>query len=57
MKISNNTKSEEDEEFGTLMLVEEYEYHANILVGGSEGGKQLASNRLFRLRTDMEAKE
>lgn len=48
--------SEEDPEFGTKMLIEEYEYQANILVGSSEGGQQLASNRLFRLRKDMHAK-
>ncbi len=48
--------SEEDTELGTMMLIEEYEYQANIMVGGSEGGKQLASNKLFRLRKDMHAK-
>lgn len=48
--------SEADPEFGTMMLIEEYEYQANILVGASEGDRQLASNRLFRLRKDMHAK-
>lgn len=48
--------SEEDTELGTMMLIEGYEYQANIMVGASEGNRQLASNRLFQLRKDMHAK-
>lgn len=46
---------EYDSDTDTWMLVEEYEYQANILSGG-DGARQLAANKLFRLRKDMHKK-